>query len=58
MTKNRMVLALALLAGTTAAAEIPEKCAEEQDDRLRLACYDRAYKRVPAGSEPVALIPH
>lgn len=54
MTKNGTVLALALLAGTTAAAEFPEGCAGERDDRLRLACYDNAYKRLPASGEPAA----
>lgn len=52
MTKNRTMLALALLAGTAAAAEFPDRCTEQQDDRERLACYDSAYKRTRAGSQP------
>lgn len=54
MTKNGTVLALALLAGTTAAAEFPDGCVGERDDRLRLACYDNAYRRLQASGEPAA----
>lgn len=54
MTKNGTVLALALLAGTTAAAEFPEGCVGERDDRLRLACYDNAYRRLQGSGEPAA----
>lgn len=54
MTKNKATLALALLAGAVVAAEPPDGCAGEPDDHLRLACYDSAYKRLRAGSEPVA----
>jgi phospholipase A1 len=48
------MIALALQAGSAMAAEPPAACADESDDRLRLACYDKAYKRLKAGSEKVS----
>lgn len=48
MTKNRAMLVLTLLAGSAMATEPPVGCAAEADDRLRLACYDNAYKRLKA----------
>jgi phospholipase A1 len=53
--KNKLVmLALASLAGSAMAAEPLAGCAGEADDRLRLACYDEAYKRLKAGAEKVS----
>jgi len=54
MKKTMVALALALLAGSAMAAEPLAGCADEADDRLRLACYDNAYKRLKAGSETVS----
>jgi phospholipase A1 len=54
MNKKMVVLVLALLASSAMAAEPLVGCAGEADDRLRLACYDNAYKRLKAGSETVS----
>jgi len=53
MKKKMLTLALASLAGAVIAAEPLAGCADEADDRLRLACYDNAYNRLKAGSETV-----
>lgn len=49
-----VVLALAFLPRMVMSAEPLAGCAAEADDRLRLACYDNAYKRLKAGSETVS----
>lgn len=54
MNKRMAILVLTLLAGSAMAAEPLVGCADEADDRLRLACYDNAYKRLKAGSETVS----
>ncbi|MBT9519598.1 MAG: phospholipase A [Dechloromonas sp.] len=54
MNKKKAILGLALLAGSAMAAEPLVGCADEADDRLRLACYDNAYKRLKTGSETVS----
>ncbi|MBU1363190.1 MAG: phospholipase A [Gammaproteobacteria bacterium] len=54
MNKKLVMLMLALLAGYAMAAESLTGCAGEADDRLRLACYDNAYKRLKGGSETVS----
>jgi phospholipase A1 len=54
MNKKMVMLALASLAGSVQAAEPLTGCAGEGDDRLRLACYDNAYKRLKAGAEKVS----
>lgn len=53
MIKKLATLVLALLVGSAMAVEPLTGCADEADDRLRLACYDNAYKRLKAGSEVV-----
>lgn len=52
MNKKMIVLALAVLPAFVMSAEPLSGCAGEADDRLRLACYDNAYKRLKAGGEP------
>jgi len=54
MNKKMLVLALVSLADFAMAAEPLAGCAGEADDRLRLACYDNAYKLLKAGSEKVS----
>lgn len=54
MKKKMLIIVQAFLAGSAMAAEPSAGCAEEGDDRLRLACYDNAYKRLKAGSETVS----
>jgi phospholipase A1 len=51
MKKKMVLLALTSLAGSVMAAEPLAGCADQVDDRLRLACYDNAYKRLKAGNE-------
>ncbi|WP_265942414.1 phospholipase A [Dechloromonas sp. A34] len=43
--KKRMIIPLAMLAGTCMANEPSATCAGEADDRRRLACYDRSVGR-------------
>lgn len=54
MNKKMAALVLVWLAGSAMAVEPLTGCADEADDRLRLACYDNAYKRLKAGSEPIS----
>jgi len=54
MSKKIAVLVLGCLTGAAMAAEPLAGCASEADERLRLACYDNAYKRLKAGSEKVS----
>jgi phospholipase A1 len=48
MSKQRMGLGLALLAGSCLAGQPVADCPAEADDSRRLACYDRAYGRSPS----------
>lgn len=51
MNKKTAMLMAALLAASAAVAEPLAGCAGEEDDRLRLACYDAAEKRSKVGRE-------
>ena len=51
MNRTMAILVSALLAGSAMAVEPLSACAEETDDRLRLACYDNAYKPLNAASK-------
>jgi len=54
MKKNMVLIVLVSLPGLVMSAEPLAGCAGEADDRLRLVCYDNAYKRLKAGSEVVS----
>ena len=42
---KRLALIAGLLMATTAIAETPEDCASVSQDLVRLACYDRIFKK-------------
>lgn len=54
MKKYMVLILLVSLPGLAISAEPLVGCADEADDRLRLACYDNAYKRLKAGGETVS----
>lgn len=54
MKKTMLALVAALLAASAEAAEPGVGCGEEADERLRLACYDKAYKRLKVGNETLS----
>jgi phospholipase A1 len=54
MNKKMVALVAALLAASAEAVEPGAGCGEEADERLRLACYDKAYKRLKAGNETLS----
>lgn len=53
MNTKMVLLALAALPGPVISADSTAGCADIADDRLRLACYDRAAKRSMAGGKTV-----
>jgi len=55
--KKIMVVPLLIFHGSCLAGEVPQACAELPDDRLRLACYDRAFGMAAADALPVATAP-